>query len=141
MSLTELVKQNVKAGMSDFGEMYQTEDCYRCGFSGCKHDMMELEFNRQQEQQRREFKPSFGSVDPYLDGNMKIQNATPNTITFGEKLYQDENCQVTNSYIHHDRGPGRMDGPNFKITPTNDLQDDLPDIFNKQISDFLKGKK
>ncbi len=36
-------------------------------------------------------------------GNLKIRNITSNTITLTEKI-----GPITNTYIHHERGPGRM---------------------------------
>jgi len=140
MSLTDILSKNVKAGLCMPGEIIQTADCYRCGFSGCKHDIMDWEFNRQQEEQRREFKPSFGSVDPNLEGNMYIRHSTPNTVVINETLYNDEDVKLTNSYIHHDKGPGRVDPLNTKLNPyCDEVLIEKKDHFN--LSNFIKPKK
>ncbi len=44
-------------------------------------------------------------IDLYLDGGLRInENTTPNTVILREDL-----DQIANTYIHHDRGPGRME--------------------------------
>lgn len=70
---------------------YQTLDVYTAGVSHMYTGPM---------------RPMYPDINPNLDGGLRIDlnKSTPNTTILKEDL-----GPIRNTYVHHDRGPGRME--------------------------------
>ena len=88
-ALEQMLSSVPRMGQED--RAYQTLDVYTSGLSQMYTGPM---------------KPINPVINPILDGGLRIdiKKSTPNTTIIKEDI-----GPIRNTYIHHDRGPGRME--------------------------------